>query len=56
MGLKQDIETILRGNTKGYINAKNGLFIFFGNGKYFKLRDKYITDKQVLKTAEILAS
>ena len=56
MGLKQDIETILRGGTEGYLNVKNGLYIFFGNGKYIKLRDKYETDKNVLITAEILAS
>jgi len=55
MGLKQDIRTILRGRTKGYLNVKNGLYVFFGDGTYFKLRDNYETDKNVLITAEILA-
>ena len=56
MSLKQDIKTILRGETKGYLNVKNGLYVFFGDGTYLKIRDKYETDKNVLITAEILTS
>jgi len=55
MGINQDIKTLLRGNTKGYLNAKNGLYVFFGDGTYIKLRDRYETNKQILITAEILA-
>ena len=55
MAQEQDIKTILKGKTKGYLNLKNGLYVFFGDGTYFKLRDKYETDKNVLITAEILA-
>ena len=56
MGLKQDIKRILKGETKGYLNVKNGLYVFFGDGTYFKLRNKFQTDKNILMTAEILAS
>ena len=56
MGINQDIETIFRGNTKGYLNVKNGLYVIFGDGTQIKLRNKYETDKQTLITAEILAS
>ena len=56
MGLKNDIKTILKGKTKGYLNVKNGLYVFFGDRTYIKLRDKYTTDKNVLIAAEILAN
>jgi len=56
MELKQDIKTILKGRTKGYLNIKNGLYVFFGDGTYFKLRNKYEKNKSVLITAEILIS
>ena len=49
------IKTLLRGRHRGYLNVKNGLYVFFGNGKYIKIRDSYVTDKRILKTAEILA-